>query len=185
MMTDQGTRNDRQNMAQHAVAYARAGLQVLPLHWPTPAGCSCREPKCTSVGKHPLTKHGKDDATSDVKKTGTYWTIYPEANIGIRPPDGVAVLDVDPRAGGAVRLAELLAACGVALPATLTANTGGGGIHAWYRCPAPTAVACAKASTSRRAAATWSRRRPGTPRGAPTPGPRTWRSRPPRAGSGS
>ncbi len=134
---DHGTAPHRQNLAEHAAAYARAGLRVLPLHWPTSSGCSCGSAACSSPAKHPLTPHGKDDATTDIKTIGSWWAIWPEANIGLRPADGVAVLDVDPRAGGAVRLAELLAACGVQLPATLTANTGGGGLHAWYRCPAP------------------------------------------------
>src|SRR5688500_5210499 len=93
---------------EHTVAYARAGLRVLPLHWSTPAGCSCRRPDCTSPAKHPLTEHGKDDATTDVKKVATWWTIWPQANIGLRPAEGVVVLDVDPRHGGATALAALL-----------------------------------------------------------------------------
>ncbi len=124
-------------LAAHAAAYARAGLRVLPLHWPTPAGCSCARGDCPSPAKHPLTPHGKDDATTNLDAIGSWWAIWPQANIGVRPADGVAVLDIDPRAGGAVRLVELLATCGVQLPPTLTANTGGGGIHAWYRCPPP------------------------------------------------
>jgi hypothetical protein len=139
-MTDQAPRENaktRTSLAQHAAAYARAGQFVLPLHWPTAAGCSCRRADCPSPGKHPLTPHGKDDATTNVKTIGTWWAIWPQANIGIRPPAGTAVLDVDTRAGGAQRLTELLAACGVTLPPTLTANTGGGGLHAWYHSPGP------------------------------------------------
>ncbi|MCU1612774.1 MAG: primase [Frankiales bacterium] len=132
-----GTASGRQSMAEHAAAYARAGLRVLPLNWPTSAGCSCGHADCPSPGKHPLTRSGKDDASTDIRKIAAWWTCWPEANIGLRPADGVVVLDVDPRAGGAKRLAELLAACGVELPPTQTANTGGGGIHAWYQCPAP------------------------------------------------
>ncbi|WP_100501942.1 bifunctional DNA primase/polymerase [Geodermatophilus chilensis] len=134
---DERTGSHRLNAAQHAAAYARAGLHVLPLAWPIASGCSCGRRDCPSPAKHPLTPHGKDDATTDIKRIGSWWAIWPEANIGLRPAEDVAVLDVDPRAGGAARLAELLAACGVQLPATLTANTGGGGIHAWYQCPGP------------------------------------------------
>ncbi len=132
-----GTGSQGHELAVHAAAYARAGLRVLPLHWPTPTGCSCARGDCPSPAKHPLVPHGKDDATTNVKTIGSWWAIWPQANIGVRPADGVAVLDIDPRAGGAVRLVELLAACGVQLLPTLTANTGGGGIHAWYRCPGP------------------------------------------------
>jgi len=40
---------------------------------------------------------------------------------------------VDPRNGGATALVELLA--GRTLPQTLTAQTGGGGLHIWLHCP--------------------------------------------------
>jgi len=46
------------------------------------------------------------------------------------PPLGVIVLDVDPRNGGSAALLELTRQHG-ALPATLTARTGGGGLHIW------------------------------------------------------
>lgn len=127
----------RPNLIEHAAAYARAGLAVAPLHNPTGSGCSCGDRECRSVGKHPRTRNGKDDATTDIKRVGSWWVIWPDANIGLRPAEGVVVLDVDPRAGGATSLAELLDGPGRELPPTLTANTGGGGLHIWYRCPGP------------------------------------------------
>lgn len=60
-----------------------------------------------------------------------WWTRWPGANIGIRPPAGVIVIDVDPRHGGERRLARLVAERG-SLPATWTARTGSGGWHCWY-----------------------------------------------------
>ncbi len=124
-------------LVEHAAAYARAGLPVLALHTPGPAGCSCGDQGCRSVGKHPRTRRGLDDATTDLRRIAALWTCWPEANIGLRPPAGVVVLDVDPRAGGATALAALLDEPGRVLPATLTANTGGGGLHIWLRCPGP------------------------------------------------
>lgn len=116
-----------------AAQYARAGLPVLPLHWPTAAGCSCRHPECKNVGKHPLAglvPHGKDDATTDVEVVGDWWTRCPAANIGVRPPVGIVVLDVDPRNGGEDTLRQLVERHG-ALPETLTCRTGSGGLHVW------------------------------------------------------
>ncbi|MDP9395577.1 MAG: bifunctional DNA primase/polymerase [Actinomycetota bacterium] len=132
------TATDRPNLAEHAAAYARAGLAVLPLHTPVSGrGCSCTHPGCRSVGKHPRTRNGKDDATTNLRKIAALWTCWPDANIGLRPAEGVVVLDVDPRAGGATSLAALLDVPGRELPATLSANTGGGGLHIWFRCPGP------------------------------------------------
>lgn len=118
------------DLQAHAIAYAFAGHAVLPLHWPSDRGCSCGR-RCASPAKHPLTGSGKDDATTDVHQIGAWWQKWPAANIGIRPAPGTVVVDVDPRHGGAQALVAVLA--GHALPATWTANTGGGGLHAWYR----------------------------------------------------
>jgi len=48
-----------------ALAYAKRGVPVLPLHWPEDGACSCGDPDCPSPGKHPLTEHGKEDASTD------------------------------------------------------------------------------------------------------------------------
>jgi hypothetical protein len=121
----------------HAPAYAKAGIAVLPLHWPTEAGCSCEDADCKSPAKHPLTAKGLDAATTDAAVIADWAARVPLANIGVRPVEGVVALDVDPRHGGGVALAELLAAGARQLSPTLTANTGGGGLHIWYRCPGP------------------------------------------------
>ena len=55
----------------------------------------------------------------------------PHDNIGIRPPAGMVVVDVDPRDGGDLALAALEAEYGP-LPATWTAETGSGGWHYWF-----------------------------------------------------
>jgi len=77
-----------------------------------------------------------DDATTDLRRIAALWACWPEANIGLRPPEGTVVLDVDPRAGGDRALAELVDQHGP-LPTTLIANTGGGGLHIWLCCPGP------------------------------------------------
>ena len=108
----------------HALAYARTGLDVLPL---TPGGK-------TPLGR--LVAHGKDDATHDAEQVRDWWAQCPDANIGLRPAEGVVVVDVDPRAGGATALVELTRPYGGLSP-TWTAHTGGGGLHAWYRATGP------------------------------------------------
>ncbi len=112
------------DLLSHAVAYARVGLDVLPL---TPGGK-------TPLGA--LAPHGKDDASSDDEQVRDWWVQCPTSNIGVRPALGVVVVDVDPRAGGATALAELSRAHGGLSP-TWTTWTGGGGLHAWYRAPGP------------------------------------------------
>ena len=125
-------------LGEHAVAYAVAGHDTLPLHWPVPSGCSCGNPECEkNIGKHPLTEHGKDDATSDPETTAARWDRWPQANIAIRPAKGTVVVDVDPRAKGATTLVRLLTEQRRELPQTLTSNTGGDGLHIWFTCPGP------------------------------------------------
>jgi len=112
------------DLLSHAVAYARAGLDVLPL---TPGGK-------TPLGA--LAPHGKDDASRDVALVRDRWVQCPTANVGVRPAVGVVVIDVDPRSGGATALVELTRPQGGLTP-TWTAWTGGGGLHIWYRAPGP------------------------------------------------
>jgi hypothetical protein len=122
-------------MLDHALDYARSGLAVLPLHWPTERGCSCGR-DCASPGKHPLGGNGKDHASTDAGIVTEWFTRWPHANIGVRPPDGVLVLDVDVQHRGDVALLELTERHGPLAP-TLTARTGSGGLHVWYAYAGP------------------------------------------------
>jgi hypothetical protein len=117
-------------------SYAAAGLAVLPLHTMRGGACTCRR-GCRTPGKHPLVRNGKDDASTDLGVIAEWFARWPGCNWGVRPPVGVAVLDIDPRNGGDVTLAELQAQHGQ-LPETLTAITGSGGLHIWltYNGPA-------------------------------------------------
>jgi hypothetical protein len=105
----------------HALALARGGWEVLPLR-----------------GKAPLLRGGRGvlDATSDPVTVDRWWTEHPTANIGGRVPEGVVVVDVDPRAGGAERMTELVRRYG-RLPATLAviSGRGDGGRHYYFRRP--------------------------------------------------
>lgn len=114
-----------------ATHYVAHGIAVLPIHPPAPDGaCTCG-PRCIAPGKHPMTPNGVRDATTDLRTVTTWWRFRPDANVGIVPPPGVVVLDVDPRNGGATNLLDLLA--GERLAPTWACATGGAGLHAWYR----------------------------------------------------
>lgn len=118
--------------------YARRGWPVLPLHWPTPTGCSCGAPDCgEKAGKHPRTAHGLKDATQDPDVIRGWWERWPLANVGIVTGmrSGLAVLDIDTRHGGQEFLAQLESA-NCPLPPTPTVRTGGGGGHRFFRRPA-------------------------------------------------
>ena len=71
-----------------ALAYARRGWPVFPLHHPINDRCSCEKPDCGDVGKHPRyhkadLQHGLRDATTDPEQIRRWWTRWPQANIGM------------------------------------------------------------------------------------------------------
>jgi Bifunctional DNA primase/polymerase, N-terminal len=132
-----------------ALGYASRGIPVLPLHYPLPhrdlqalsgsrqrpgpaarSGCSCREPGCGQVGKHPLgslVPHGVKDATCNRARILAWWTRYPQANIGLATGQRFDVLDVDGPAG-AHAIREFAAEHGLVSSGPLV-RTGGGGWH--------------------------------------------------------
>lgn len=87
-----------------------------------------------SKGKHPLYSGWYKNSTTDTQQIVRWWTIKPNANIGIPTGEksGWLVLDVDD--GGGATLAELEATNGK-LPDTVTAITGSGGKHYVFKHP--------------------------------------------------
>lgn len=85
--------------------------------------------------KRPATAHGFKDASTDQAAVERNFGNRPR-DIGIRTGEqsGLVVLDIDPRSGGVESLEELLELHG-SLPETLTARTGGGGLHYYFRMP--------------------------------------------------
>jgi hypothetical protein len=81
--------------------------------------------------KRPRFKGGFKGATCDALSIDRHWHEYPHDNIGVRPPPGHIVVDIDPRHGGDVRMRNLVATHG-RLPKTWVASTGGGGWHYWF-----------------------------------------------------
>jgi hypothetical protein len=107
-----------------ALAYAARGWPVLPV-----------EPG----GKRPLTPRGVQDATTDPGMIRQWWQQHPGANVAVATgaASGLVVLDVDPRHGGEATLAALEREHGP-LPATVGAETGGGGRHVYLAHPGVT-----------------------------------------------
>jgi Bifunctional DNA primase/polymerase, N-terminal len=99
-----------------ALGYASRGIPVLPLHYPLTrphagpipagqlerpgwaAGCSCGDPGCGQVAKHPLgalVPHGLREATANRARVLAWWTRYPQASIGLACGHRFDVLDLD------------------------------------------------------------------------------------------
>ena len=114
-------------LIEGAHAIAATGWGVIPLHTPVDGACDCRRPGCSSPGKHPRTKNGLNDATTDADQIRAWWTMWPDANLGIAVPSGIVAVDVDGPEG-----VDALRAGGYALPETATVETGRGH-HYLYR----------------------------------------------------
>jgi hypothetical protein len=93
-----------QPLRDAALAYAKQGFRVLPLHHPIQVrsrkqpgsvGCSCGDPECGPVGKHPRTRNGLHDATADPGQLARWWQRWPNANIGLVTGELADVLDID------------------------------------------------------------------------------------------
>ncbi|HPC65299.1 MAG TPA: bifunctional DNA primase/polymerase [Anaerohalosphaeraceae bacterium] len=114
--------NHRTNDILHAALdYAQRGIPVFP---------------CQVSNKAPLTRNGFKDASVGIEQIKCWWANHPDAIIGM--PTGAAshliVMDIDPRHGGDYSLQGLTGEHG-SLPDTLTAITGGGGTHYYFKYP--------------------------------------------------
>jgi len=145
-----------------ALGYASRGIPVLPLHYPiarpqaprpVPAiqlerpgwstGCSCGDPGCGQVGKHPLAAlvpHGLKEATTNRARVLAWWTRCPQANIGLACGHSFDVLDLDGPQAVEV-LADLAARHGVDPPAGGPVVRTGREIAGWHYYLAPTGLA--------------------------------------------
>jgi len=69
---------------------------VFPVHGIDDQGrCTCQKAGCTTPGKHPRTRRGFKDATTDAATIRAWWRKWRSANIGIRTGGDIVVLDVD------------------------------------------------------------------------------------------
>lgn len=140
------------NLLNHALHYAKLGLPVLPLHNPVRFGssfiCSCRDGRfCKDSCKHPRTRNGFYNATTNELIIIEWWEMYPDANIGILTgrESGFIVLDVDIKDGGNHSLSyleneyrDLLGQDSEdydSVSGTLAAYSGSGGSHYYFNYP--------------------------------------------------
>ena len=87
------------SLADAALQYGLLGWPVVPLHEPAGDRCSCGGSSCRAPGKHPRTRHGLKDASTDPATIGGWWAEFPTANVGVLTGVGFDVLDVDGPAG--------------------------------------------------------------------------------------
>lgn len=113
------------DMLPYALEYAKAGLKIFPL---------------SPCNKVPLkgTK-GFKDATNDIEKIKKWWTDNPFYNIGMATGNGISIIDVDEGVDengkikeGEKSIKKWQEDNGL-LPDTLTAITGKGGRHLYYK----------------------------------------------------
>lgn len=96
----------------------------------------CRGSKCEHPGKHPITAHGVKDATDDEQQIVAWLQSNERANwaLACGSVSDVLVIDIDTHdANGFASLEMWEEKNGIKLPMTLTATTGSGGRHMYFR----------------------------------------------------
>jgi hypothetical protein len=120
--------------------YLQQRWAIFPCHWVEDGKCSCKNDKCKSPGKHPLTANGFHDATTDPATIKTWHEKYRLANWATRTGDtrdggsGLVVVDIDVKSGGPATWEQLREEHSEPLQ-TVTVNTGGGGNHLFFKYP--------------------------------------------------
>lgn len=115
-------------MENEALELAEAfGFRILPVSSPHMGG--------PAAGKRPLISTWQQAATTDADQIRGWFRRWPQANIGIATgaESGIVVLDVDPDKNGFHSFEQLQQE--IELPPTLTAKSGSGGRHYYYRHP--------------------------------------------------
>lgn len=115
--------------------------RVIPVNVLVNGVCSCsRGETCAAPGKHPAISDWTNRAFSTEQEVERWWSSHPHHNVGVVTGEasGIVVIDVDPRNGGFESLDQLEQVLpGGPLPVTLTAETGGGGRHYFFKCDRP------------------------------------------------
>jgi hypothetical protein len=129
-----------------ALACAKRGWAVFPLHNIRGGRCTCNKSQCDSKGKHPrsdwnIITRGVLEASTDESAIINWWGKWPDANIGIATgaKSGIVAVDIDPRHGGDESWRNLESEHGRV--ETVQSLTGGGGCHYLFSCPEGTRIA--------------------------------------------
>ena len=105
-----------------ALKYAAGGLPVLPLFEPNHGGCACGDPECRRPGKHPRTRNGVRDATTDPQEITDMWDRWPLANLGIATGGAARLLVLDLDGPEGIASLKALESMHGPLPATFTGS---------------------------------------------------------------
>lgn len=115
----------------NAYDYIDSGFKVFGLHGADTNGvCGCGNPECKALFKHPVINnwqripHWSDEQLETMEEMGHFRTGF-----GVLC-DGYIVVDVDPRNGGDITKLD------IDISQTFTVQTGGGGLHVYYKAPA-------------------------------------------------
>lgn len=116
-----------------ALRYAQAGYPVLTV-WPLRGTqCTCHKgAACITPGKHPIHKGWETKATTDEQQVRAMFAQHPSAHVGIQPPEGCVIIDVDPRNGGNTTLKALLGTTKLTTEMPVQ-TSGGGGLHLVFK----------------------------------------------------
>ena len=120
---------------QAALRYASEGFQIVPCHAVMSDKCFCRRKSCSSAGKHPRISNWTVRATCDASQIRNWWKKWPNANLGVATGagSGVVVFDLDGEDGK--QTLRQLAEADPSILKTRVHETGGGGLHCFYRHP--------------------------------------------------
>jgi Bifunctional DNA primase/polymerase, N-terminal len=123
---------------QAALWFARNSHPILPLHSVEDGRCTCRDPACTSAGKHPhagYAPHGAKDATADADTIKAWFAESYWLNYGVAC-ERLFVVDVDVKHDGLETWRAMHCQPTRALPHTWQVRTGSGGLHVFFTPPA-------------------------------------------------
>lgn len=126
-----------------ALNLAARGWSVFPLWGTTNGQCDCKRPDCSGgeAGKHPYRpKSWKAEATQEADVIAEWWGRYPNANVAVATgsESGILVVDCDEcvTESGFQQLQNLDPRHrAIDEWQTVTARTGRGGYHLFFRCP--------------------------------------------------
>ena len=118
-----------------ALSYVARGWRVMPIFNMEGGLCSCKNPRCSSPGKHPMINNWDVNASSDPSQIREWWAQRPDASIAIATGrlSGIWSLDVDGTNG--LRTMHELSVSGRVVPLTFWFKTGGGGRQVFFAWP--------------------------------------------------
>ncbi|WP_322755691.1 bifunctional DNA primase/polymerase [Frankia sp. Cas3] len=96
--TERADQRAHSDLKAAALGYARRGWPTFPLWWPNGDRCACGTPDCDRPAKHPIGRaapRGLHSSTVDPDVIRSWWSRWPDANIGLRTGVHFDVIDLD------------------------------------------------------------------------------------------